>query len=221
MKKSARFERKRTRMVKQQIKRRGIQEERLLDALRRVPRHRFVGAAQQELAYEDFPLRIGEGQTISQPYIVALMTHLLQLSGDEKVLEVGTGSGYQAAVLAHMAREVHTIERFPELAERARKTLQLLEISNVEVHIGDGSLGWADAAPYEGILVTAAAPRAPETLLTQLCDGGRMVIPVGDRGMQQLEVWTRSGEDFSRDQNIAVAFVPLRGQQGWQEEEWL
>ena len=214
------FQRERMRMVEQQIERRGIHEQHLLDALRRLPRHLFVSQAQQALAYEDFPLRIGQGQTISQPYIVALMTSLLELKGQEKVLEVGTGSGYQAAVLSLMVSKVHTVERFSDLAENARTILEKLGLDNVTVHVGDGSLGWADAAPYDGILVTAAAPSTPRPLLHQLAEGGRLVIPVGDRYMQELQVWQRKGDDFHCQHNIAVAFVPLRGAHGWQDDEW-
>lgn len=220
MKESSAFKPERQRMVKQQIERRGIRDKRLLDALRQVPRHLFVEKHQHSLAYEDFPLRIGQGQTISQPYIVALMTDLLQLKGDETVLEVGTGSGYQAAVLALMTKKVHTIERHTRLAENARSVLKSLHLSNVSVHIGDGSLGWLENAPYDGILVTCAAPSPPRPLLDQLADGGSMVIPVGDRYMQELQVWTRSEDDFQRKNNIPVAFVPLRGEHGWGEKDW-
>jgi protein-L-isoaspartate(D-aspartate) O-methyltransferase len=172
------------------------------------------------MAYEDFPLRIGKGQTISQPYVVALMTDLLQLKGDEKILEVGTGSGYQAAVLSKLVKTVHTVERHAELAEKAQAILCALGMLNVCVHIGDGSCGWPDAAPYDGVLVTAAAPKPPQPLLDQLNDGGRLVIPVGDRYMQDLQVWQRQDDDFHHERNINVAFVPLRGQFGWQDEDW-
>jgi protein-L-isoaspartate(D-aspartate) O-methyltransferase len=214
------FPEKRRQMVEQQIARRGIRNECLLEAMRQVPRHSFVSVEQQGLAYEDYPLRIGKGQTISQPYVVALMTDLLQLNGDEKVLEVGTGSGYQAAVLSKLLKTVHTIERHAELAEKAQATLRELGMLNVFVHIGDGSCGWPEAAPYDGILVTAAAPKPPQPLLDQLADGGRLVIPVGDRYMQDLQVWQRIGDTFKHSQNINVAFVPLRGQFGWQDEDW-
>lgn len=214
------FEKERFLMVSSQIERRGIHDERLLDAMRTVPRHLFVPVDKQSLAYEDFPLPIGHGQTISQPFIVALMTTLLELSGTGNVLEIGTGSGYQAAVLAMLSAAVHTVERFSELAEHARVVLQSLDYSNVCVHHADGSEGWPQAAPYEAIIVTAAAPRAPKPLLDQLADGGRLVIPVGDRFMQDLQVWKRSGTEFTHKKNIPVAFVPLRGKYGWDEKEW-
>ena len=202
-------------MVEDQIARRGILDPRLLAVMESVPRHCFVPADNLTWAYSDGPLPIGHGQTISQPYIVALMTELLELKGDERVLEVGTGSGYQAAVLAKMAAEVHTVEFIPELAGRAEEVLAELGFANVHVHAGDGSLGWPAAAPYAGILVAAAAPSAPEPLLAQLAEGGRLVIPVGSHGFQQLEVWQRNGNQYEHKTNIAVAFVPLRGEHGW------
>ncbi len=165
------------------------------------------------LAYADGPLPIGFDQTISQPYIVALMTSLLHLEGNERVLEVGTGSGYQAAILAHMAKEVHTIEFLPQLAEQAKRLLS--EYPNIFCHVGDGSLGWHESAPYDAIIVTAAAPETPQTLLDQLKDRGRLVIPVGKRGYQKLELWMRRENQFDRDELIEVAFVPLRGKYGW------
>jgi protein-L-isoaspartate(D-aspartate) O-methyltransferase len=205
----------RKRMVEKHISARGVREARLLAALESVPRHCFVPPDGQPWAYSDSPLSIGHGQTISQPYIVALMTELLHLEGDERVLEIGTGSGYQAAVLGKLAAEVHSIEVIPELAMNAEKTLADLGYTNIRVHIGDGSGGWPEAAPYAGILVAAAAPSAPQPLLSQLAEGGRLVIPVGSLGFQQLEVWTRTGQEFKRQVNLAVAFVPLRGEFGW------
>lgn len=207
------FEEERRRMVEGQIKGRGLLEPRLLSAFECVPRHPFVLESDQYLAYDDTPLPIGFGQTISQPYIVALMTDLLQLDGDECVLEVGTGSGYQAAILAHMAREVHTIEFLPRLADRAKKLL--VGYPNVHCHVGDGSLGWPDASPYQGILVAAAAPKVPQPLLDQLKDGGRLVLPVGKSDYQFLEVWTRQGDEFDCRREVGVAFVPLKGKHGW------
>jgi protein-L-isoaspartate(D-aspartate) O-methyltransferase len=214
------FEKERWLMVSSQIEGRGIHDARLLEAMRTIPRHLFVPAEKNSLAYEDFPLPIGRGQTISQPYIVALMTKLLELTGIENVLEIGTGSGYQAAILALLSGSVHTIERFSELARNAGEVLKTLELDNVSVHQGDGSEGWPDAAPYDAIIVTAAAPRAPVPLLDQLADGGRMVIPIGDRFMQDLQVWKRTGTEFIHRKNIPVAFVPLRGKYGWNEKEW-
>jgi len=210
----------RKRMIKEQIERRGLHDSRLLSALNSVPRHLFVPEEYRYSAYDDCPLPIGFGQTISQPYIVALMTDLLGLKGDERVLEVGAGSGYQAAILGMMAEEVHTVEYVPELASNAEKLLRALGLDNVHCHFGDGSLGWPEFEPYEGILVAAAAPQAPKALLEQLEDGGRLVLPVGGRGFQQLEVWERKGGGFDKKNITTVAFVPLRGEQGWDRKEW-
>lgn len=207
------FEIDRHHMVEKQIIARGLHDPRLLTAFESVPRHLFVLEEDRHLAYVDDPLPIGFEQTISQPYMVALMTNLLQLKGDERVLEVGTGSGYQAAIVAHMAKEVHTIEFVPELAARAKELLS--DYPNVFCHFGDGSLGWQAAAPYDAIIVTAAAPKTPQTLLNQLKDGGRLVIPVGKRGHQVLEVWNRYGDEFDCDKVTEVAFVLLRGKHGW------
>ena len=205
----------RERMVREQIEARGVTDPRVLEAMRRVPRHLFVPPDYRDLAYSDGPLPIGHGQTISQPFIVAYMTALLRLKGDEKVLEIGTGSGYQAAVLAHLAREVHTVERIPALAEQARQRLEALGLDNVTVHLGDGTLGLPELAPFDAILVTAAAPKVPQSLLDQLADGGRLVIPVGSRGVQYLERWLRFGDEFRRQVLDPVAFVPLIGEEGW------
>ena len=163
---------------------------------------------------------IEQGQTISQPYIVALMTELMQLQGDETVLEVGTGSGYQAAVLSQIAAQVHTIERHAPLAESAQQKLTSMMITNVDVHIGDGTLGLLEYAPYQAIMVTAAAPQTPRSLLDQLEQGGRLVIPVGGKYSQRLEVWQREGVKFTHKTVTAVAFVPLLGDEGWQEKDW-
>ncbi len=202
-------------MVKRQIAARGLRDPRLLAAFETTPRHLFVPEEYRHRAYADGPLPLGSGQTISQPYIVAFMTHLLELTGRERVLEVGTGSGYQAAILSHLAAEIHTVEIVPELAAQAEKILRELEYQNVHSHVADGSLGWIDAAPYDGILVTAAAPSAPQTLLSQLAEGGRLVLPVGDRGYQELEIWRKVDGKFSRRPSLGVAFVPLRGEHGW------
>ena len=215
----AQYEAERRRMVKEQIAGRGIHDQRILDAMQAVPRHLFVPPNYRHQAYSDGPLSIGGGQTISQPYIVALMTLLLNLKGDEKVLEVGTGSGYQAAILAHLARDVYTIERDPYLADRAWKVLSDLGLKNVYLHVGDGSKGFESKAPYQAILVTAAAPSVPQTLLDQLDDCGRLVIPVGGRAGQYLEKWQRSGSKLEQDVLVPVAFVPLRGEYGW-EKDW-
>ena len=207
----------RQRMVREQIMARGVHDRRVLEALLQVPRHRFVPAEYADMAYSDGPLPIGQGQTISQPYIVALMSELLELQGEESVLEVGTGSGYQAAVLAHLAQTVHTVERHAALAEQARQTLEELGLHNVTVHLGDGSLGLAGYAPYQAIMVTAAAPVVPQPLLDQLAEGGRLVIPVGGHGSQMLERWRRQGSHFDQEDTLAVAFVPLRGAHGWKD----
>jgi protein-L-isoaspartate(D-aspartate) O-methyltransferase len=201
-------------MVDEQIARRGLREPRLLAALGEVPRHLFVPEEYRFAAYDDCPLPIGFGQTISQPYIVALMTSLLELRGAERVLEVGTGSGYQAAILGRLAGEVHTIEFVPELALRAEKLLRELRFTNVHVHSGDGSLGWPQDAPYAGIVVTAAPAQVPRPLLEQLEEDGRLVLPVGGSGFQLLEFWRRRRKKFAHQVITAVAFVPLRGKYG-------
>jgi len=207
------FAEERKRMVEMQIMRRGLLEPRLMAAFLTVPRHSFVTTQERYFAYGDGPLHIGSGQTISQPYIVALMTHLLELTGEERVLEVGTGSGYQSAILSLMAMEVHTIEFLPELAERAK--IMLADYPNVHCHVGDGSLGWPEAAPYDGIIVAAAAPKTPQSLHGQLKDGGHLVIPIGGLANQELEVCTRHGNNYDCRREISVAFVPLRGKEGW------
>lgn len=210
-----RYQQERQAMVRDQIERRGIHTPRLLEALCAVPRHLFIPDSQQHWAHSDGALRIAHGQTISQPYIVALMTDLLHLEGDEKVLEIGTGSGYQAAVLARLAAEVHTIERHAPLSAEASRVMEILEISNVKFHVGDGTLGLPARAPFQGIMVTAAAPKVPQHLLDQLADGGRLVLPVGRRFSQELEVWHRRGKKLQRESITAVAFVPLIGEEGW------
>lgn len=210
----------RQRMVRNQIERRNIHNPDLLAVMRRIPRHHFVPASLREYSYEDRPLPIGLGQTISQPYMVAAMTDLLALQGDENVLEIGTGSGYQAAVLAEMARTVHTVEFHADLARNAQAVLEHLDFQNVFVHTGDGTLGWPTAAPYQAILVTAAAPDIPRPLVEQLAEGGRLVIPVGGEQGQDLERWRKVNGRIYRESLFPVAFVPLRGRFGWQENEW-
>jgi protein-L-isoaspartate(D-aspartate) O-methyltransferase len=212
------FRAERERMVADQIERRGIKDPRLLEAMRTVPRHEFIPPEQRRSAYIDAPLPIGDGQTISQPYIVALMTSLLKLSGDEKVLEVGTGSAYQAAILGELAYQVYTLERVERLAEEARERLTRLGYENVEVFVGDGSAGLPEFAPYDAILVTAAAPRVPLPLENQLADGGRLVIPVGGRLGQVLELWRREGKKTISERVTPVAFVPLIGKHAWPED---
>ena len=207
----------RERMVKHQIKARGIKDKRVLRAMRSVPRHLFLPPEARMYAYGDSPIRIGSGQTISQPYIVALMTELLDVHQEHRVLDVGTGSGYQAAILGELAAEVHSIERHPELAERAEENLSNLGYINVHVHIGDGTLGFLPASPYDRIIVAASAPNVPEPLLGQLAEGGRLVLPVGSRFSQHLEIWDREGDKFKKSHSIPVVFVPLIGDAGWEE----
>lgn len=211
------FARLRNKMVTEQIESRRIKNPDLLQAMRSIPRHLFVPEKYRTDAYDDRPILIGKRQTISQPYIVALMTELLELCGDEVVLEVGTGSGYQAAVLAALVRHVYTVERHPELAQRAAQTLHALEINNVTVLEGDGSRGWPEFAPYDAIMVTAAAPTVPEPLLEQLALGGRLVLPVGELGKQYLQVWTYDDDGYHRDDLVPVSFVPLLGEYGFDE----
>lgn len=206
-------------MVTWQIEKRGVTNQAVLRAMRAVPRHLFVSPEMREHAYADYPLPIGNGQTISQPYIVALMTSLLNLDGTETMLEVGTGSGYQAAVLSLIAREVHTVEFIPALALEAAAALNNMGYANVTVHQGDGSLGWEEAAPYDAIMVTASAPKVPPPLLAQLKPTGRLVLPVGSRGMQRLELWRQENSVWQPEEILPVAFVPLRGEFGWARDE--
>lgn len=201
-------------MVERQLRARGIKDVRVLAAFESIPRHLFVPEESRKWAYEDCPHRIGFGQTISQPFIVAYMTQALKLTGTEHMLEVGTGSGYQAAILSRLAHEVHTIELIPELAERSARTLADLGLTNVFVHTGDGSKGWSESAPYDAIIVAAAAPHVPNPLLDQLTDQGRMILPVGASGSQVLQLWQRQGETFSHKTLLPVAFVPLIGKEG-------
>ena len=203
--------------IDDQLVARGVRDERVLEAMRRVPRDAFVPAAARPYAYDDRALAIGSGQTISQPYMVAAMTEALRLSGTERVLDVGTGSGYQAAVLAELAREVITIERRPELAEAARATLGALGYGTITVIVGDGTLGSPEHAPFDGIVVAAGAPRVPDALRQQLSrDGGRLVIPVGPPEQQWLVIVTRDGDGFTESKSIGCVFVPLVGADGWQ-----
>jgi protein-L-isoaspartate(D-aspartate) O-methyltransferase len=201
----------RARMVREQLVARGIRDERVLAAMGRVPRHELVPEALREEAYEDGPLPIGEGQTISQPYIVAAMSEAAVLTGGERVLEVGTGSGYQAAVLSALAREVYTIELEPDLAARAQRDLTRLGCTNVHTRTGDGYRGWPEAAPFDAILVTAAPESVPPPLLEQLKVGGRLVIPVGAFHDQELWVYTKTERGVERRHLFPVRFVPLRG----------
>jgi protein-L-isoaspartate(D-aspartate) O-methyltransferase len=204
-------------MVERQLRRREIQDPRLLEAFLAVPRHRFIPPRYRDESYEDHPVRIAWCQTISQPYMVAWMTQELRLHGDERVLEVGTGSGYQAAILAHLAGELYTVERVPELAEQAERLLGKLGYGNVHFRVGDGTLGWAEQGPYDAVLVTAGAPEVPSALLDQVADGGRLVMPVGGRGEQQLTVVERRGGTCRRRKLGGCVFLPLIGEQGWPE----
>jgi len=201
----------RRRMVESQIMARHVEEPRVLAAMEKVPRHLFVPETYRAQAYEDYPLPIGENQTISQPYIVALMTSLLDLKGGEKVLEIGTGSGYQAAVLAEIAGDVYTMEILEPLADRARATLSSLGYRNVHLRQGDGFAGWPEEAPFDAIVVTAAPPEVPRPLLDQLKVGGRLVIPVG-RYFQDLLVYTKTEDGVEKRNVIPVRFVPMTGQ---------
>lgn len=205
-------------MIRFQIEQRGIHAPRVLEAMREVPREFFVPADQESQAYHDGALSIGLRQTISQPYIVALMTEALELRGDEKVLEVGTGSGYQTAILARLGRWVYTIERLGRFLTEAVGRLEKLGASNVTFLPGDGTLGFAPEAPYDGIIVTAAAPDIPPSLDRQLSEGGRLVIPLGDRYQQVLYRFTRRGGQLVRKRLCDCVFVPLIGQEGWPGE---
>jgi protein-L-isoaspartate(D-aspartate) O-methyltransferase len=204
-------------MVNAQLVARGIRDPAVLQAMSTVPREAFVAADQRQFAYADAPLPIGQGQTISQPYMVALMTEALEVTPDDRVLEIGTGSGYAAAVLSRIAKEVYTVERRPELARAAETRFQQLGYHNIHVHIADGTLGWAERAPYDGIVVTAGGPAIPDPLLDQLGEGGRLVIPVGPTShLQELLRVRRSEEGAYRQENLGrVRFVPLVGEAGW------
>jgi protein-L-isoaspartate(D-aspartate) O-methyltransferase len=202
-------------MVEEQIAARGIREPRLLGVMREIPRHRFVPSDRRVEAYEDRPVPIGEMQTISQPYMVAIMTAALAPRETDRVLEVGTGSGYQTAILSRLAATVVSIERHQSLALEAAARLHELGCHNVRVVVGDGTEGWPEAAPYDRILVTAGAPAVPETLRSQLADGGRLVIPVGPSGFQRLTVVDRHGDRFETAEGEACTFVPLIGRHGW------
>jgi len=203
-------------MVAEQLARRGIRDRGVLDAMGRVPREEFVAPSDRWRAYADQALPIGEGQTISQPYIVALMTSLLGLTGQEKVLEVGTGSGYQTAVLGALARRVCSIERLPRLAERARATLETLGVANVWIRVGNGALGWPDEAPFDRILVAAGGPSVPPPLVEQLVEGGRLVLPVGSAEDQVLTVVERAGGETRTRQCGECKFVKLVGKYAWE-----
>ncbi len=205
-------------MVKGQLKGRGISDERVLRAMEKVPRDKFVPQDYQESAHSDRPLPIGEGQTVSQPYMVGIMTQCLGLKGEERVLEIGTGSGYQSAVLMELARELFTIERIPSLGERAKSVLSELSYDRFHLKIADGTKGWPEEAPFDGIIVTAGAPDIPETLVGQLSEGGRLVIPVGSRFSQKLYRCSKKGKSYIKEENTMCVFVPLIGEFGWDDE---
>jgi len=202
-------------MVEEQLIPRGIKEKRILDAFYKVERHKFIPEELRGSAYADFPVPIGEGQTISQPYIVALMTEYLALTGEEKVLEIGTGSGYQAAILAELAQEVYTIERFSNLAEKARSVFKELGYVNVKVKVQDGTLGWQEEAPFDRIIITAASPRIPLPLSEQLKENGRLVLPLGDGFAQVLTLVEKKKEKLELSQICGCVFVPLVGKYGY------
>jgi protein-L-isoaspartate(D-aspartate) O-methyltransferase len=197
-------------MVRSQIAAQGIRNKRVLEAMRKVPRHLFAPLPYRAEAYDDYPLPIGSGQTISQPYIVAFMAEALLLKGNERVLEIGTGSGYQTAVLSMLAKEIYSVERIAILLERARAVLESLEIDNVQVWLGDGFFGWAEKAPFDAIILSAAPFDIPKTILHQLVDGGRIIAPIGPLGMQTLVRMTRRNAHFDTEALLDVAFVPMR-----------
>ncbi|HSA78304.1 MAG TPA: protein-L-isoaspartate(D-aspartate) O-methyltransferase [Nitrospirota bacterium] len=211
------YESERRLMVDEQIAARGVKDPRVLAAMRKVPRHEFLPEAMRGMAYGDHALPLGEGQTISQPYMVALMTELLELQDTERVLEIGTGSGYQAAVLAELCEKVYTVERVKILAERARAILDRLGYKSVAIKVYDGTYGWKDMAPFDAIMVTAGAPDIPAPLVEQLREGGRMVIPVGERYGQVLVKAVKTAEGIVTVKSIPCMFVPLIGNHGWKE----
>ena len=211
------FEEQRSQMINTQLRPRGIRDARVLSAFAKVPRHLFIAAEYQDQAYADRPLPIGYGQTISQPYMVALMTSCLQLQGHERVLEIGTGSGYQAAVLAELALEVYSVERLPDLHRLAAQKLEDLGYRNVTISTGNGTIGWPAHAPFDAIVVAAAAPEIPSPLLEQLADPGRLIVPVGDPNTQYLVTLTKKQGMIREEKLASCVFVPLLGQHGWPE----
>lgn len=208
----------RKRMVEEQLIPRGIKNQKVLDAFYKVERHKFLPQDLSSSAYADFPVPIGEGQTISQPYIVALMTECLSLTGQEKVLEIGTGSGYQAAILAELAKEVYTIERFKNLYERAKAILNELGYANIKIQAGDGTLGWIEEAPFDRIIITAASPRIPLPLIEQLKDNGKLILPLGESFSQVLTVAEKKKGKLESVEVCGCVFVPLVGKHGWRNQ---
>ena len=215
------FDQLRQKMVTGQIKARGISDQKVLDAFLNVARHFFVPAQNQAQAYQDHPLPIGCEQTISQPIIVAIMTEALDLNGDERVLEVGTGSGYQTVILTELAKWVVSVERHQRLLDMAREVLNLLSCKNVELHLAKETLGWPEGAPYDAIMVTAGAPNVPQQLISQLKNRGRMIIPVGPKFQQELVLVVRNGDEFTRTNLGACRFVPLIGDDAWGDDQAL
>ena len=211
------WEEERLKMVDNQIIKRGIKDERVLEAMRKIPRHLFVPIDQRNNAYEDCPLSIGEGQTISQPYMVACMTEALRLQGNEKVLELGTGSGYQTAILAELAESVYTIERIIVLSERARRALKDLNYQNIHFKVGDGTYGWPEEKPFDRIIVTAGAPDISQVLIDQLKENGILVVPVGSRYSQTLYRVIKRKDKVEKENITLCVFVPLIGDHGWKE----
>lgn len=209
------YQHQRQKMVDEQLLARGIKDPRLLEVMRKVPRHLFVEEDLRDEAYEDRPLPIGRGQTISQPYMVAMMTEAIELKGNEKALEIGTGSGYQTAVLAELTAHVYTIERLPDLQVRARNVLETLGYNNISYKTYNGTLGWPEEQPFHVIVVTAGAPQIPRPLFDQLVDGGRMIIPVGDQYGQEIVRIVKKGEEMTEKSLGGCTFVPLRGEFGW------
>lgn len=209
------YKRLRENMIESHIKSRAIADEGILKAMEKIPRHLFVSEGQRSYAYEDFPLPIGEEQTISQPYMVALMTEALQLKGNEKVLEVGTGSGYQSAILSKLSKEVYTTEKIESLALKAERLFEELGYENIKVKVCDGTQGWAEHSPYDGIIVTAGAPQIPEPLIEQLAKNGRIVIPVGESFSQDLVVGEKIKGKLIKKIICGCVFVPLIGKYGW------
>jgi protein-L-isoaspartate(D-aspartate) O-methyltransferase len=216
-KESTKFDRQREEMVKRQIETRGITDQRVLAALRKVPRHLFVSEALRDQAYGDFPLPIGDQQTISQPYIVAEMTQALQLSANDRVLEIGTGSGYQAAILAEIVYRVYTIERIHSLLIKARRIFDRLRYHNIITRFGDGTVGWLEESPFDAIIVTAGAPRIPDSLMDQLAENGRLVVPVGDQHSQELVKILNKQDGIHRSNLGGCRFVKLVGEKGWSD----
>lgn len=209
------FDEQRREMVHGQLQARGITDQRIVAAFLKVPRHRFVPTEGQPEAYADHPVPIGSGQTVSQPYMVALMTQLLRLQGHERILEIGTGSGYQLAILAELALDVYSVERLPELADQALQRLNNLGYLNIHITMGNGSLGWPAHAPYDGIIVAAGAPNIPQSLVDQLVEGGRLVIPIGTHQAQMLIVGEKRGGTLHTQEITSCMFVPLIGEHGW------